>query len=108
MTTPRVFILQDVSRRKDINVDSAKKFGSLISLLPNSKDIVYNTSYVKSVLKKHLHSYSDDDYLLLIGHPFIIGLACSIASDANRGQYSSLVWDKEKKSYLTITVNTRK
>ena len=45
-------------------------------------------------LKQVLKDFNDKDYLLLIGDPSIIGVACSIASDINQGKFKMLKYDR--------------
>jgi len=45
------------------------------------------------------------DYLLLIGDPAIIGVACSIVSDITNGKYKLLKWDKQERKYYPIEIN---
>ena len=49
-----------------------------------------------------LKNFNDDDYLLLIGDPTIIGVACSVASDINMGRYKVLKWDRRREKYYPL------
>ena len=59
-------------------------------------------------LKTSLKDFSDEDYLLLIGDPSIIGIACSVACDINMGYYKVLKWDRKREKYHPIEVNIRR
>jgi len=50
-------------------------------------------------------NFNDDDYLLLIGDPSAIGIACAIAATNNRGQFKCLKWDKREYKYYPVEVN---
>ena len=50
-------------------------------------------------------NFSDDDYLLLVGDPSIIGACCAIASRYNNGRYKVLKWDRLERRYFPIEFN---
>ena len=52
--------------------------------------------------------FSNNDYLLLIGDPSIIGIACSVASDINMGYYKVLKWDRKREKYHPIEIDIRR
>ena len=55
--------------------------------------------------KSLLQDYKEGDYLLLIGDPAAIGVACSIAAFYNRGKYSILKWDRQEGLYYPVDIN---
>ena len=55
--------------------------------------------------KQLLRDFSDDDYLLLIGDPAMIGLSCSVASYNNRGKYKVLMYDRRTFTYFPIQID---
>ena len=89
----------------DYNVRSAEKFGELKIMLPDRKQMIFASSPLVFELKKELKDFSDKDYLLLIGDPAIIGVACSIVSDMTNGKYNLLKWDKQERKYYAIEIN---
>ena len=52
-----------------------------------------------------VNDFSDDDYLLLMGDPSAIGIACAVASSNNRGRFKCLKWDKREYKYYPVEVN---
>lgn len=58
--------------------------------------------------KKKLQKFSDDDYILLIGDPVLIGVATAVASDINVGKVRFLKWDRETAQYLEVSADFRK
>ena len=60
-----------------------------------------------SQIKRKLRGYSDDDWLLCMGDPAIIGVAFAVAADANRGRVNLLKWDKMEKIYYPVKVRVR-
>jgi len=97
-----VFIVQEVKSR---NVLSAEKFGNLELLLPEGAQIVLSAGPTVKRLTYKLRNFNDDDYLLLIGDPSAIGIACAIAATQNRGQFKCLKWDKREYKYYPVEVN---
>ena len=97
-----VYIIQESPGR---NVLSAEKYGKLKTCLPSNRQIVLSPGPTVFKLKKALSSFSDDDYLLMMGDPSIIGVACAIASNNNRGKFKVLKWDKQETKYYPIQIN---
>ena len=98
-----VYVLQEMGR----NIRSAEKFGDLKIVLPDNKQIVLSSGPLTHKLKKELSTFCDDDYLLLIGDPAIIGLCCAIASDINNGKFKVLKWDRNDKRYYDLEIDLR-
>ena len=97
-----VYVVQEVKGR---NILSAKEFGELKLLLPEGSQIVLSAAPTVRKLRAKLKDFCDEDYLLLIGDPAAIGIACSIASDVNRGRYKCLKWDKIESTYYPIEID---
>lgn len=97
-----VFIVQEVQGR---NVLPALAYGSLEVLLPPGMQVTLSSQPVVRRLKASLKNFSDNDYLLLMGDPVAIGIACSVAGSLNRGRYKVLKWDREQKIYLPLQVD---
>ena len=98
----KVFVVQEVSGR---NILSAEKYGELELLLPNNSQIVLSSGPTVRRLNQKLKNFSDDDYLLLMGDPSAIGIACAIASSNNRGRFKCLKWDKREFRYYPLQIN---
>ncbi len=98
----KVFVVQEVSGR---NILSAEKYGELELLLPNNSQIVLSSGPTVRRLNQKLKNFSDDDYLLLMGDPSAIGIACAIASSNNRGRFKCLKWDKREFRYYPVQIN---
>jgi len=90
-----VYVVQEVAGK---NILSAEKYGDLELLLPEGSQLVLR-------LKTKLKDFSDDDYLLLMGDPSAIGIACAVASSNNRGRFKCLKWDKREYKYYPVDVN---
>ena len=97
-----VFVVQEVVGK---NILSAEKYGDLELLLPEGSQLVLSTAPTVRRLKSKLKDFSDDDYLLLMGDPSAIGIACAVASSNNRGRFKCLKWDKREYKYYPVDVN---
>ena len=91
----------------DYNVRSSEKFGYLKIMLPDRKQMILASGPLTFELQKHLKDFNDNDYLLLIGDPAIIGLCCAIASDFNNGKFKVLKWDRNDKRYYDLEIDLR-
>ena len=98
----KVFVIQE---RPERNIVSAQKFGQLTPIISSRKQVVLSAAPTISIMKKVLKDFNDDDYLLLMGDPAAIGIACSIASDIKRGRYKLLKWDKQEMMYYPIQID---
>ena len=87
------------------NILSAEKYGELVLLLEYNRQIVLSSAPTVRTLKEKLKNFSDDDYLLLMGDPVAMGLACAIASDVNRGRIQCLKWDRMEFKYYPVRFN---
>ena len=97
-----VYVVQEVKGR---NILSAEKFGTMELLLSEGSQIVLSAGPTVRRLRHKLRNFNDDDYLLLIGDPSAIGIACAIAATNNRGQFKCLKWDKREYKYYPVEVN---
>lgn len=97
-----VYIVQEVPGR---NVLSALSYGQLEVLLPPGMQVTLSSGPVVRRLKGALRNFGDNDYLLLMGDPVAIGIACSVAGMVNQGRYKMLKWDREQRLYYPLQVN---
>jgi len=94
-----VYVVQEALGK---NILSAEKYGELVLLLEYNRQIVLSSAPTVRILKEKLKNFNDDDYLLLMGDPVAMGLACAIASDVNRGRVKCLKWDKREMRYYPV------
>jgi hypothetical protein len=98
----KVYVIQE---RPERNVLSASQYGELTLVLPFNRQIVLSAAPTIQKMRKVLKDFNDEDYLLLMGDPAAIGIACSIVSDLNRGKYKLLKWDKNEMMYYPVQVD---
>lgn len=98
-----VYVIQETAGR---NVLSAQEFGQLEVLLPPNANIVLSPGPTIRMVNRSLRKFSDKDYLLLMGDPAAIGIACAVAARANNGRFKLLKWDRLTSQYFPIEVDT--
>ena len=79
----------------------ATKWGKLRILL-HGKAGSENPRQVIAKMDLLLSNFCDDDYLLLIGNPALIGWATAIAASHNQGRVKQLVWSGELRDYKVV------
>lgn len=96
-----VYVVQEVQGR---NVLAARQYGELSVLLPPG-DVVLSPGPTVRKLKRKLKDFCDADYLLLMGDPVAIGIACVVAAEMNRGKVQVLKWDRQQHVYYSLKFN---
>lgn len=85
------------------DLEPARVYGDIEYLLsPNAAP--FNPGPIIDELRERLQDFSDDDHLLLIGNPCLIGFAVAIAADYN-GRVSLLQWSGKEQRYISITAD---
>lgn len=108
----RVFVVQNQHRwnihtqqfEPKFDLSSAEEFGELIPLLNPTASPFRPDAPIRD-MKEKLAGYSDDDYLLLIGNPMLIGFAVAIAADQNQGSVRLLQWSGKDQRYIAVATN---
>ena len=91
-----VFITQENPK---VDTLSARDWGHL--------DPHLNPGRIVSQLRRKLRHYDDEDWLLALGDPAIIGIAFAIAAESNSGRVNLLKWDKREKTYYPVQITIR-
>lgn len=107
--TPRVFVVQRQLRWDEqaqglvskFDLEPAQEHGELVFLL-GSNASPFSPRNIIPELHAKLSDFSDDDHLLLIGNPCLIGWATSIAADYNEGRVSLLQWSGKDRRYVSV------
>jgi len=97
-----VYVIQESPGK---NILSAEKYGKLKVCLPENRQIVLSPGPTVFKLRKILKDFNDDDFLLMMGDPSIIGVACAIVAQNNIGRFSVLKWDRQEAKYYPIKFN---
>jgi hypothetical protein len=79
----------------------ALEHGELSFLLsPNASP--FNLPPVIEELHERLSDFNDEDFLLLVGSPVLLGLCVAIAADFNDGRVGMLQWSGAKRAYIPV------
>lgn len=105
-----VFVVQRQMRwdneRKELvprfpEVERAEEFGKLSYILSPS-DHPYNPDLILGKIHSALQEFNDQDHVLLIGSPALIGMVTAIAAHYNAGRVNFLIWNGKHSSYDKI------
>tara|TARA_R100000306_G_scaffold21058_1_gene25036 strand:- start:600 stop:923 length:324 start_codon:yes stop_codon:yes gene_type:complete len=99
-----VFVTQENPR---VDIVSALQWGDLESLASHLDQVHLNPGRIVAEFRRKLRDFGDDDWLLAMGDPAIIGIAFAIAASINDGRVNLLKWDKIEKSYYPVRINLR-
>lgn len=97
-----VYVVQE----NDRNIMSATEYGDLQLLLPRSRQVTLDSSYVCNSLRSDLATFGPDDHLLAQGDPAAIAIASYLAAKANNGVFNILKWINTDHAYTTLEVDT--
>jgi len=99
---PTVFLVQE---NPYINVLGAAEYGDIVVLFESGQQIMFSPQPAIRKLKRKLKDFDDNDYLLMMGDPAAMGIACCVASEMNRGKFNILKWDKKQQRYYPVSIN---
>lgn len=107
-----VYIVNETLRRdpdtgkmdRAMDLTPAKAFGELVHILPPGS-LPNNIEYVIETIHKSLRNITSDDFLLLVGNPIAIGIACAVASDKTDGKFGMLRWNPKVREYEPVMVD---
>ena len=99
---PTVFLVQE---NPYINVLGAAEYGEIVVLFDSGQQIMFSPQPAIRKLKRKLKDFDDGDYLLMMGDPAAMGIACCIAAEMIRGRFNILKWDKKQQRYYPVTIN---
>ena len=99
---PTVFLVQE---NPYINVLGAAEYGDIVVLFESGQQIMFSPQPAIRKLKRKLKDFDDGDYLLMMGDPAAMGIACCIAAEMNRGRFNILKWDKQQQRYYPVGIN---
>ncbi len=99
---PKVYVVQETTQH---NIVSALDFGSIEIILPPNAQIAFSVVPTVRRIQRKLERFTDEDFLLLIGDPSAIGIACAVAASKNSGRFKCLKWDKRERRYIPLEVD---
>ena len=99
-----VYVIQEMPYK---DILSAEAYGELVSIIEPGYQLYISPEPIVEKVRVALKNFNDEDYLLLIGDPSIIGIACAIACDINMGKLKVLKWDRRRERYYPIEFNIK-
>lgn len=98
----RVFVIRDDGSR---NISSALKWGKIIPLANADFPCFGGGGRLISHIANLLYDFTEEDYILLIGDPILIGITFLYAAKAiGVGIITCLKWDRQSGSYFKVKV----
>ncbi len=80
----------------------AEEYGRFVYLLSPTAS-PFKAASVLADMKKHLKDFTNQDHLLLIGNPCLIGFAVAVAAFYNNGRVNMLQWSGKDGKYLPVS-----
>ena len=90
---------------RGLDYSQAERFGEIIFLFDGNKQVVMSPQPTIRKLRTVLKDFNDNDYLLLVGDPALIGLTSSVVATISNGRYNMLKYDRIEKDYFPIRVD---
>lgn len=108
---PTVYISQQPSRFDrganiwvpTMDVDPAKKFGTIQVMLPPEASRL-DPEVALATLKSQMRDYTEHDTLLALGDPTLYALAACIAAQKTDGLLRMLKWDRIAGDYVLVEI----
>ena len=105
----RVFVVQDQHRWDPaqsklipkFDLTPALEYGTFVHLL-GSNASPFKPENIIPELREKLADITNDDHILLIGNPVLIGWTVAIAADMNDGDVNLLQWSGKDRRYISI------
>ena len=91
-----------VAKPRD-SLTEAAAYGD-VQILHNGNEVGIALQPLVAKFKHELRDFDDEDYILPVGDPVLIGLATALAAKANRGHVNLLRWDRQTRQYIKIKV----
>lgn len=83
------------------SINKAERWGKILYILSPSAH-PFNPEIVLGDMHEKLFRFNDNDHLLLIGNPGLIGMATTIAAHYNDGSVKLLQWSGRHSEYVEI------
>lgn len=97
----RVFVVQD----RGHNYIPAKAFGELVQVFAADRQVTLFGDDDVNHAREVLFDFRDDDHILAVGDPTLIGICCALAAFMNHGRLKVLKWDRQENIYLSQAIN---
>lgn len=88
-----------------VDLEPAREHGELHLLLQPGAGPFKDLDHTLEELRNGLAEFTDQDVLLLVGNPVLIGLATAIAADLTNGHVTFLQWSGARREYIKVCAN---
>jgi hypothetical protein len=82
----------------------AARYGELV-VLSTGRFAALSTMPMVARLRKKMKDFCDDDYIVAVGDPAVIGMTCAVAAHFNCGRFRLLKWDKNERTYIQLNMD---
>jgi len=97
-----VYVVQENSQ---VNMLPATQWGKIRILIPEDRQITFSPDDAVLRMKHALKDFTRDDFVLALGDPTAIGIACAVAANKTGGFFSMLKWDRQQRCYYRVDVD---
>lgn len=87
-----------------ININPAKRFGELVTMLPPGATRL-SMEACAHVISEHLEDYGPEDMVVALGDPSLYAVAACLAVKKTGGLLRMLKWDRQLGDYLLVEVS---
>lgn len=111
----RVFVVQEPLKRVGdqtvprINYNTLTPYGEIKFLFTwgelRDDDRLENPAALIWKLRASLHNFRDDDYIVCLGNPALIGMAITVAAECNNGFVRILDWIRDDRRYRVVDMD---
>ena len=85
------------------NILPASDYGHLVFCLEEKSQVIFSPQPFVHKMRKNLKDFREQDYILCMGDPSVIGVSTAIAAEASKGKLNLLKWDRQEKRYYPLT-----
>ena len=103
--TAKVYVTQENPR---VDIVSAIRWGDLEALTAAYEQLHLFPDRIVAQIRAKLDGFGDEDWLLAMGDPAIIGVAFAIAAEINGGRVNLLKWDRMENDYYPVRIDLSK
>lgn len=89
--------------------DPAKNFvkaldhvDQLVTILDRGSQVTFNAAPTVLKMRTALNKYRDGDFIIAVGDPVAIGIACAVVASLNGGRVALLKWDRQERRYFQV------
>ena len=97
----KVYVVQEDPKK---NLAPAMKFGEVVIICPYGQ-VSFDPSEAVELIADKLDTFSDEDYLLLVGDPTLIAICSAMTGLYTNGKFKVLKWDRQERIYYPITLD---